>query len=122
MTRLDFPITTNASGDATVYASQIIDGEIRQMRYVPGTLATGADLTVTLEGSGLAIVTITDAGTSNIQWAPRQATHTIAGAASLFAAGGTAVTDRIAVCQERIKLVVAQGGNVASGTLYIWVG
>jgi hypothetical protein len=123
--RHDFTLTVNASGDATVYSSQPAHGEIYQIRYVPDgsvPLATGADLTITLEGSGLTVATLTDIGTSATQWAPRQATHTVAGAASLYAAAGTAVNDRIGVVAERIKVVVAQGGASKTGTLYIWVG
>ena len=124
MTRHDITLTTDASGNATAYSS-VAHGDIRQMRYVPDgstPLATGADLTITGEGSGLAITTLTDIGTSAVQWAPRQATHTILGAASLYAAGGTAVTDRIALANERIKVVVAQGGNALTGVLSVWVG
>ena len=125
MERHDFTLTVNASGDATVYSALPAHGEIRQIRYVPdGTnpLDTGADLTITAEGSGLAIATLTNIGTSAAQWAPRQATHSTAGAAALYAGGGTAVNDRIGVFGERIKVVVAQGGVSKTGTLYIWVG
>lgn len=124
MTRFDFAITADASGNATVYSATgvIPRGLVRQIRYVPGTLAAGTDLTITLEGSGLAIATLTDIGTSAVQWAPRQATHSTTGAASLYAAAGQAVNDLIAVCGERIKVSVAQGGNGGTGTLYIWVG
>lgn len=125
MVRHDFTLTTDASGNATVYSSQVAHGTVRQIRYVPDgstPLATGADLTITAEGSGLPIATLTDIGVSAANWAPRQATHSTVGAASLYAAAGTAVTDQIALAQERIKVVVAQGGNTLTGALYIWVG
>lgn len=125
MVRHDFTLTVDASGDATVYSDQAAHGEIRQIRYVPdGTspLDTGADLTITAEGTGLAIATLTNIGTSAVQWAPRQATHSTAGAAALYAAAGAAVNDRIGIVAERIKVVVAQGGNAKTGKLYIWVG
>lgn len=123
--RHDFTLTTDSSGNATVYSTGIATGLIRQIRYVPdGTnpLATGADLTITGETTGLVIDTLTDIGTSATQWAPRQATSSVAGAASLYAAAGTAVNDQIGISQERIKVAVAQGGNVKTGVLYIWVG
>ena len=124
MTRHDFTLTTDGSGAATVFSADPAHGEIRQIRYVPGgtPLDTGADLTVTGEGSGLVLATLTDIGTSAVQWAPRQATHSTAGAASLYAAGGTAVTDRIGIANERIKVVVAQGGATKTSTLHVWVG
>jgi hypothetical protein len=125
VTRHDFTLTTDSGGAATVTSADLANGLVRQIRYVPdgvNPLATGADLTITAVGSGLVIDTLTDIGTSAIQWAPRQATSTVAGAASLYAAGGTAVNDLIAIANERIQVVVAQGGNTKTGTLYIWVG
>lgn len=115
-------VTTNASGDATVYTSEPVNGEILAIRYVPHAttpLDTGAGITVTGEESGTPVITITNLGTSAVSYAPRQATHSTAGAAALYAAAGTAVNDRIAIAKERIKLVVAQGGNVLSGTFHI---
>lgn len=123
--RFDFTLTVDASGAATVYSDRIVTGLIRQIRYVPdGTnpLATGADLVITGETTGLVIDTLTNIGTSSTQWAPRAATSDVTGAAALYAAAGTAVNDQIAISAERIKIVVAQGGVSKTGTLYIWVG
>ena len=36
--------------------------------------------------------------------------------------GGTAVQDHIAVAQDRIKIVVASGGNTKSGTFTVILG
>lgn len=44
------------------------------------------------------------------------------GVAALYAAAGTAVNDGIAVAKDRIKIVVAQGGNVKSGAFHVVVG
>lgn len=123
--RIDFTLTVSAGGAATVYSSGPVTGEIRQITYVPDAtnpLDAGADLTITGEVSGVAIATLSNIGTSTVSWAPRQATHSTVGAATLFAAGGTAVTDRIALAGERIKVVVAQGGNALTGQLFIVVG
>lgn len=118
-------LTVDASGDATVYTSGLVNGRVLQMRYVPdGTnpLATGADLTITGETTGVAIVTITNIGTSAVTKVPRQATLDASGAASLYAAGGTAVNDFVYIGGERIKCVVAQGGVSKTGTLYLLIG
>lgn len=123
--RYDFDLTVNAGGAATVYSSDVVRGEVHQIAYTPdgsNPLATGADLTITGEVTGLAIATLTDIGLSAATWAPRQATHSTAGAAALYAAGGTAVNDLIALAGERIKVVVAQGGTSKTGTLAIVVG
>lgn len=120
-----FALTVNASGDATVYSAGPAMGLVRQITYVPDAtvpLDTGADLVITGEASGVAIATLSNIGTSTVSWAPRQPTHSTAGAASLFAAAGQAVNDHIALGGERIKVVVAQGGNAKTGTLSITVG
>lgn len=123
--RHDLTLTVSAGGALTTYTDRPVTGEIRQIRYVPdGTnpLDTGADLTITGETSGLVIATLSNIGTAAVQWAPRQATADVVGAAALYASGGVGVNDRIAIAGERIKVVVAQGGTSKTGTLYIWVG
>jgi hypothetical protein len=123
--RHDFTLTTDGSGNATVFSSQQAVGEVRNVRYVPDgsiPLTNTANVTVTLEGSGLPIIAITGIGSVAATWAPLQATHTTAAAAALYAAGGTAVTDRIGVCNERIKVTVSGGGASKTGVLYVWVG
>lgn len=122
--RHTIPVVTNASGDFTGY-TRVVKGEIRQVRYTPdGTtpLDTGADLDITGEISGIVIVNRDNIGTVAWDMAPRVATHDVAGVASLYAAAGEPVEDRIAVANERLKLVIAQGGNVRAGTFDIWVG
>ena len=122
--RFVFTLTVDASGDTTVYSATPATGMIGQIRYVPDgstPLDTGADLTITGEVSGLPIATLSNIGLSAVTWAPRQATHSTAGAAALYAAAGQAVNDPIAIAGERIKVVVAQGGVSKTGTLYVWV-
>jgi len=49
-------------------------------------------------------------------------TATIArGTASLYAAGGEPVEGYIFVGGEPLSIVVAQGGDTKSGTLYLWI-
>lgn len=125
MQRLIVSVTTDASGDVTGYTDQQVNGEILAVRYVPpgaSPLDTGADVTITGADSGTPIITITNLGTSAVSYAPRQATHSVAAAAALYAAGGAAVNDRIAIAGELIKIVVAQGGNALTGKFHITVG
>lgn len=110
-------ITTDASGDATVY-SVPFDGLLDQIIYVPGTLATGADLTITDDATGLALVTVTNGGTSAVRILPRAPQVDAANAASLYASAGEPVEGRMAVV-GRVKIVVAQGGNGGVGRLYV---
>jgi len=104
-------ITTDASGDATVY-SGVVRGVVKAITYVPGTIVTGGDLTITAENSGLAIVTITNAGTSTVTWHPRALASKVA--------DGSDATDaftELPLFDERIKCVVAQGGATKTGTI-----
>lgn len=109
-------IVTNASGDATVYLTHGINrnpnGFLVLLQYTPGTIATGADLTITGEDSGIPIITITDAGTSPVFWYPRALLNAVAdGAAS------DNPSEFIPIENERIKVVVAQGGNGGQGLI-----
>jgi hypothetical protein len=107
------------------YSSLPANGEIRGIQYVPdGTnpLATGAVVTVTGETTGIPVITITGIGTVAATFAPRVATCSIANAASLYAAAGTAVTDRIALGPERLKVTISSGGATKVGTLYFVIG
>lgn len=118
-------ILTNAGGAFTGYTAVPVTGAVLQYRYVPDGVApldTGADLDVTGEETGVVLVNQDNIGTSAFTKAPRQATHDEAGAASLYAAAGEPVEAAAVVAGERLKVVVAAGGNTKLGTLYIWVG
>jgi hypothetical protein len=123
--RFALTLTVNASGDATVYSDKPVTGRVLQVRYVPDAtvpLDTGADLTITGEDTGVAIATLSNIGTGGVTFVPRQATHTTAGAAALYAAAGVAVLEPVYVVGERIKVVVAQGGTSKTGTLHLCIG
>ncbi len=116
-------ILTAADGSFTGYTN-VVNGRVLEVRLVvPGSggLEATLDVTITNEVTGAQILALTDHNGSGT-WAPRQATHSTAGAAALYAAGGAAVLDKITVAESRIKVVVAQGGNAKAGTLYITVG
>lgn len=110
-------ITTNVSGAATVYGRPFV-GLLHELIYVPGTLHTNADLTITDDATGAAILTITNAGTSVLRKAPRIPTVDASNSASLYAGGGEPVEDRMSVV-SRIKVVVAEGDDTKSGRLYV---
>lgn len=100
--------TTDASGDATVY-SNVVNGGIYSVIFTDTDTDAGADFTITCEDTGQAIVTATNAGGSDQQYQPRQAVHDTSAAAIAD------LYDHIAVVNERVKIVVAQGGNAKSG-------
>ncbi len=89
--------TTDSSGDATVYSPETL-GKIVRVFVDIGDLASGAvDFVVTGERTGEAIYTGTNL------------------AADTVAAPSTALG--VYVWSERIKVVVAQGGDTKTGTI-----
>jgi hypothetical protein len=99
----------------------VVTGRIQTIRYVKTDFANGVDFTVTAEATGETIWTQNDVNASATV-APRQPTHSTAGAAALYAAGGAAVNDHIVLATDRVKVVVAQGGATKSGTVVVIVG
>ncbi len=114
--RFAVAVTTAADGSFTGYTPPFA-GRLLALVIATGTLDVGTDWTITEEDTGAALVTLTNVNSGRYQ--PRGATHGITGAASLYAAAGTAVEDTIPV-MGRVKVVVAQGGNVTSGTLHVY--
>jgi hypothetical protein len=112
-------VTTNASGDGTGYSGHV-SGLVRAIRYVKVDYDNGIDATITADASGQAILTFTDVNASASSY-PHAAMNTVTNAASLYAAAGQAVLTPIPVADERIKIVVAQGGNVKTGTFHIYI-
>lgn len=116
---LIIPVTLDGAGAVTTFSDQF-SGKISQIRYVKNNFSNGSTLTFTMERTGEAVWSETNVNASATR-APRQATHGVDGAASLYAAAGTAVQDKIAVGQDRLKLVISAGGANALGTFYVLV-
>jgi len=117
--KFEVNITTAADGSATAY-SPFLSGYLHQIQYVKDDFANGVDFTITAEDTGETLWTESDVNSAVIK-APRQATHSTAGVAALYAGAGTAVNDRIALCRDRVKIVIAQGGNAKVGKFVIKV-
>ena len=114
--RLTVAVTTDSAGDGVGYVD-VDYGLLSQIRYAKADFADGVDFAITVEGTGEGLWTQSDVNASATK-APRQATHGVDGAAALFASGGTAIQDKIAIAQDRIKVVVAQGGDTKTGTFH----
>ena len=115
--RLVVEVTVDASGDATTYSPAIQFGLLQQIHYVKDDFANGVDFVITSEATGQ-ILWDEDNVNASATRAPRQATHDTVGVASLYAAGGEPVEDKIALANDRIKIVIAQGGVSTSGTFH----
>lgn len=118
--RFVVPVVTDGSGDAEEY-TPVLSGKLISIRYVKpgsGNFTDGVDFTITSEATGATLWAEENVNASATRY-PRAGLHSTAGAASLFASGGEAVNGKIALGQDRLKIVVAAGGDTKSGTFHI---
>lgn len=112
-------VTTASDGSYTGY-TPYLSGKICAIHYVKTNFADGVDFTITAEATGETIWTESNVNAAKVCM-PRGATHSNVGVAALYASGGTAVNDLIRVSRDRIKIVLAQGGNATTGAFHIVV-
>jgi TPP-dependent 2-oxoacid decarboxylase len=105
-------------------------GEISQMRWVPTTADTGADLQVGLHirhgdtgiadtGDGWLFYNVTDCLGTQFTKVPTQPMHGSDGSADP-ADTGAQFGAPIVTCGDRIRVKVIPGGSACVGRLYIW--
>lgn len=109
--RQDVSVTTAADGTATAYSS-VITGIVVAIIYTKDDFVNGVDFTITAETTGQNLWTDTNINASETV-NPIVAANTQDGAAS------TTVFKEICLANERVKIVIAQGGNVTSGTFTV---
>lgn len=115
--RVAVTVTTAADGSATAY-SDVLTGKVSQIRYVKTDFADNSTFAITAEATGETLWGEANVNASATR-APRQATHSTAGVAALYAVGGTAVNDKIAIAVDRVKIVIAAGGATKTGVFHI---
>jgi len=121
MRRYKLPVTTAADGTAVALFPKVA-GLLQSLHYVKdgsNGFTDGVDFTITADATGETLWTEANVNASTVRY-PRAPTHTTAGVAALFAAGGTAVLDKIPV-SDRVKVVLAQGGNAKKGVFHLVV-
>lgn len=122
MRRFKVQVTTAADGTVTAYSPKI-SGKVHSIQYVPdgaNPYANTVDMTITAEATGESIVTRSNVAAGFVAY-PRAATSDAAGAAALYAAGGTAVNDKIGLGGDRVKIALVQGGNAKTGAFHLLV-
>jgi len=122
MRRFKVTVTTASDGTATAYTPRL-SGKIHSVHYVKdGTTGytDGVDFTITAEATGESIWTESNVNASAVRY-PRAATHSTAGAAALYASGGTGVLAPVAVASDRVKIALAQGGSAKVGVFHVLV-
>lgn len=114
--RLKAALTCTAGGVVDAAPVGNVFGRLVAVGYAPGTLDTGADITVTDGDTGAAILTLTNAGTS-ARWI--RPTTVITDNAGVAITPATTATDlnRDVYIAGPIKVAVAQGGNATSGSI-----
>ena len=110
LTKVTATITTDALGDVTVYLGSKLTGRVHAIQYTKGTLDGGTDLVITGETTEVAI--LTDSPAASEWFYPRAFANKVTDGAAF-----TDVSEDVVVLQERIKVVVAQGGNAGVGTI-----
>lgn len=119
-----FSVTAVSDGSqAGTFYTPYLSGYIESIQYVKagsGSYTDGVDFTITAEATGENIWTESNVNASKVV-RPRAATHDTAGVASVYASGGTAVNDRIALGRDRVKIVLAQAGATKTGTFVVTV-
>lgn len=122
MKRYKVTVTTAADGTVTAYTPRL-SGEIHQIEYVKdgsNGYTDGVDFTIKGEATGVNLWTQSDVNASAVV-APRAPTHSQAGVAALYAAGGTGVLSRIGLANDRVKITLAQGGAAKVGVFHVIV-
>lgn len=111
LTRVSVPVLTNAEGAATAY-TPALNGMIRSARYIKptsGGLDAGTDIDIVTDKGGVVVWDKDDLATSTVIY-PMVPAHDNTGT---LVDGSYAP---IPVCDERIKITVANGGNAGAGT------
>jgi hypothetical protein len=119
MRRYTVSATTDGSGNAVAFSPRVA-GKIHSIQYVKdatNAYTDGVDFTITAEKTGENIWTQSNVNASATIY-PRAPTSDRAGVASLFAASGTSVQDKVGVV-DRLKIVLAQGGAAKVGVFHI---
>ena len=122
MKRIKVSVTTAADGTVTAYTPRV-SGKLHSAIYVPdGTnpYANTVDMTITSEATGESLISRTNVS-AGFNAYPRAATSAPDGTAALYAAGGTAVQAPPALGNDRIKIVLAQGGNAKTGAFHFHI-
>lgn len=110
-------VTTIADGSQTAY-SPVLTGEIVNVVYTKSSFADGVDFVITNEGTAQGIWSEDNVNASKTV-CPGQPIHTQAGVAALYAAAGQGVLAPLVLVNERVKIVIAAGGDTKAGTFTI---
>ena len=111
LTRVSVAVVTDAEGDATAY-TPALNGMVRSVRYIKpnsGGLDVGSDIDIVTDKGAVVVWDKDDLAASAVIYPMVQAQdNTGADVVGSYAP--------IPVCDERIKITVANGGDALAGT------
>lgn len=111
--------TTASDGSATVYSPTSM-GRVLSITYTKTDFTNGVDFVVSAEGTGQVIYAGTDVNAS-VTVRPRPPVQDEVGANATLN-GTQLVREPVMVVNDRIKIVVASGGDTKTGTFTIVMG
>lgn len=112
-------VTTDGSGAATAY-SEALTGRILAIHYRKTDFADGVDFAITLENTGEGLWTEANVNAAAIRY-PRAGVHGVDGVAATLN-GTQLVRDAVVAVQDRVKIIIASGGDTKAGAFDIIVG
>lgn len=113
------PVTTAADGSATVY-TPVVTGRVLGIRYLKTDFDNGSTMTATMEATGEAIWAESNVNASASRY-PRVGVHDAVGVAATLD-GTRLARDYVHVAKDRVKIVIASGGNAKSGEFHVLIG
>lgn len=117
---------SSATGTGSTTGSESVLGMLYAIDYIPGTLDTGATVTVTCESPNTdtntyfshTLLVKATAGTSNVRFYPRELVNATADGAALT---GTSGGDRaLPLLNGFLKVAVASAGTATAGKVVIY--
>ncbi len=109
-------LTLTSGGIGTGY-TPALTGKVKSIQYVKDDFASNSTFTITGNDTGLAILTESAINASATR-APRMPVHSLIGVALTYDQTQP-VSDHVCISNEKIKIVVTNGGNSKNGTFYV---
>jgi hypothetical protein len=106
-------VTTAADGTATAYTPDGLNGRVASITYTKTDFVDGVDFTITAEATGESLWTDTNINASETVYPVQKGNLGGTGAAS------TILEVPIVIANDRVKIVIAQGGNAKVGVFHV---
>lgn len=119
MRHITLPITCDGDGAATVNGTTNVMGRLYGILYKPGTIDTGATITVTSQGIFAKPLLIkASAGTSDTMYYPRDLVHAVADGSALTGTSGGDRDRPLINGKPRVVVSAGGAGGVGSAVIY----